>query len=208
MTYQFVKLQGNFDIRKNFWEHNFQLSLIEPFKFLYDRDTSKDKEVSSRELWCIWLELDNNYENKISRLPIDQRRSAILAYNPNFDFNDPLIAACLLAYPEHCLTPAAKSFKSEEDTLRKFAELIEKKIEEEEITLDSYISLGNNRFQLIKGTANQLADLKKKNAALYPQYDKIRRMFEEEQNELRLFGGGKETQLEKGQLMLIEDDED
>ena len=206
-NYRFVKVQGQFDIRKNFWEENFQISLIYPFSSLYQRDTTTDKSVSSKQMWMCWLDQDPNYENKLYRLPLDQKKSAILAYYPEFDYKDTLIAECLMAYPEHCLSPAAKSFRSEEETLRKFAELIEKKIEQDELTFDSYIPLGNNRFQLVKGTANQIADLKKKNAALYPQYDKIRRMFEEEQSELRLHGGGKETLMEKNGLILLNDED-
>jgi hypothetical protein len=205
-NYRFVKVQGQFDIRKNFWEENFQISLIYPFSSLYQRDNTTNKLTSSKILWCCWLDQDPNYENKLYRLPPDQKKSAILAYYPEFDYKDPLIAECLMAYPEHCLSPAAKSFRSEEETLRKFAELIEKKIEEDELTFDSYIPLGNNRFQLIKGTANQIADLKKKNAGLYPQYEKIRKMFEQEQNEIRVYGGGTETIMESGGLILFDED--
>lgn len=205
-NYKFVKINPPFDIKKNFWEENFQISLIYPFSSLYQRDATPDKSISSKELWCIWLSEDGNYENKLYRLPLDQKKSAILAYYPEFDYKDPLIAECLMAYPEHCLSPAAKSFRSEEETLRKFAELIEKKIEEDELTFDSYIPLGNNRFQLIKGTANQIADLKKKNAGLYPQYEKIRKMFEQEQNEIRVYGGGTETIMESGGLILFDED--
>lgn len=207
MSYRFVKIQPPFDIRKNFWDNNFQLSLIEPFKNLYNRDNSENKVISSKEMWCIWLSEDPNYENRVYRLIAEQKKSAILSYYPDFDFTDKLIQECMLSYPDHCLTPAAKSFRSEEETLRKFAELIENKISEDELTFDQYVPLGNNRFQLIKGTANQIADLKKKNAALYPQYEKIRKMFEQEQNEIRVYGGGTETIAEAGGLILLDEDE-
>jgi len=208
--YRFVKIQFPLDIRKDFWENNFQVSLIEPFKGLYDRDKSKDKSKSSKEMYCIFLFCDPSYENKIYRLQIDQKKSAILAYNPDFNFNDPLIAECLLAYPEHCLTPAAKAFRIEEESLVKRTKFID----EAEYTFPEVVKDKNGAIVYVAGrpmqtpgTAKDIDAMRKLTLDIYKKYDQVRKMFEEEQNELRLFGGGRETALEKNQLVIIEDDE-
>jgi len=208
--YRFVKIQFPLDIRKDFWENNFQVSLIEPFKGLYDRDKSKDKSKSSKEMYCIFLFCDPSYENKIYRLQIDQKKSAILAYNPDFNFNDPLIAECLLAYPEHCLTPAAKAFRIEEESLVKRTKFID----EAEYTFPEVVKDKNGAIVYVAGrpmqtpgTAKDIDAMRKLTLDIYKKYDQVRKMFEEEQNELRLFGGGRETALEKNQLVIIEDED-
>lgn len=208
--YRFVKIQFPLDIRKDFWENNFQVSLIEPFKGLYDRDKSKDKSKSSKEMYCIFLFCDPSYENKIYRLQIDQKKSAILAYYPDFNFNDPLIAECLLAYPEHCLTPAAKAFRIEEESLVKRTKFID----EAEYTFPEVVKDKNGAIVYVAGrpmqtpgTAKDIDAMRKLTLDIYKKYDQVRKMFEEEQNELRLFGGGRETALEKNQLVIIEDED-
>lgn len=209
-TYRFVKIVPPFDIRADFWENNFQVSLIEPFKSLYDKDKTKDKSKSSKEMWCIYLYADPSYENKIYRLQIDQKKSAILAYYPDFNFNDPLIAECLLAYPEHCLTPAAKAFRIEEESLVKRTKFID----EAEYTFPEVVKDKNGAIVYVAGrpmqtpgTAKDIDAMRKLTLDIYKKYDQVRKMFEEEQNELRLFGGGRETALEKNQLVIIEDED-
>lgn len=210
MAYKFVRIVPPFDIRKNFWENNFQISLIEPFKKAYDSDKSKDKWESSTFMWCLWLSEDPNYDNRIRRMAADQKRSAILTYNPKFDFNDAFTAECLLAYPEHCLTPAAKAFRVEENSLIRRAEFIDNaEYTFPEILKDpkGNILYAAGRPLQTPGTAKDIDSMRKLTLDIYKKYDQVRKMFEEEQNELKLFGGGKETPLEKGVLMVINDEQ-
>lgn len=209
--YKLIKVKPSstgFDIRVNFWQDNYQLRYIEPFKQLYDRDTSENKVVSSSEMWAVWLLQDPSYDNKIFRLSEQDKRSAVKSYCPNFDFEDEVINKCLISYSELCLSNAAKAFLQEEKSLQERSELIDKIQREQGYTLDEFVSLGNNRWGNKKGTASQLEAIRKNTAGIYKQYIQIRAAFEEEQNNVRLYGGGKETLMEKGGLVLVEDEDE
>jgi len=208
--YKFVKISGPFDIRKNFWEENYQIAHLDPFKKLYERDTSKGKERSSSEMWCIWLFLDSSIENKFYRQPEHQRKSAISSYYPNFDFKDSLINECLNAYTESCMSEAKRSYDREIRGLRKFTEMIEEMMTGD-LTLDTYVTVRNNRGteqeKLIKGTAKQVLELKEKAVRLFGQYEKVKSIFLEEEAQNILYGGGELSLVEEGGLIELPDDE-
>jgi len=211
VVYKFVKVKPSitgFDIRINFWDDNNLIRYIPPFQELYEKDKSPNKEKSSMTMWCIWLDQDPSYDNKLIRLSEQDRKSGILSYYPDFDYDDDLINKCLIAYPNHCLSNAAKAFMAEEESLVERSKLIQKIQEEQGYTLDEFVSLGNNRWGNKKGTAKQLDDMRKNTATIYKQYNQIRNVFEEEQNNIRLHGGGKETIMEKGGMVLIPDEEE
>lgn len=204
--YKFVKINYPISFKDNFDDLNPLIKYIEPFKTLYEADKTK----YSDSMISVYLFCDPSYENKIYRLQIDQKKSAILAYNPDFNFNDPLIAECLLAYPEHCLTPAAKAFRIEEESLVKRTKFID----EAEYTFPEVVKDKNGAIVYVAGrpmqtpgTAKDIDAMRKLTLDIYKKYDQVRKMFEEEQNELRLFGGGRETALEKNQLVIIEDED-
>jgi len=206
MAYRFVKIDDRFDIRKNFWEDNYQFRYILPYKGLYDRDNSKDKQVSSTEAWCIWLYSDPSFQNKIGKLKESDKKSAILTYCPTFDFKDDLINECIISYDDQCLSEAAKSFKRTLASIDKFQDLLEKKLEEEDLSLDEFIQVGPNRWVNKKGNAVQILDLKKKLSQIWKDYENVKRLFEEEQGNIQLYGGGTPTVMEEGGLQLIEDE--
>lgn len=209
--YKFVKVKPSstgFDIRINFWEDNYQLRFIEPYKFLYDRDESPNKVNSSKEMWCIWLYADPSYDNKIYRLSEQDKKSAIKSYYKDFDFEDEIINKCLTEYPNTCLSEASQKFKRSLNSIEKLQDAIDEKLATEGLTFDEWVPLGGNRFNKIEGTAKQILALKKQMSLLWKEYEPLKRMFEEEQNSVRLYGGGKETLMEKGGLVMIEDDEE
>ena len=209
MIYKFIKIHPPFDIRKDFWENNYQLSLINPFKKLYDRDKTKDKNISSKEMWCIWLNCDPSYDNKVIRMSEELKKSAILSYFPEFNDKDEVIAECILQYEEFCLTPAAKSFKIEEESLAKRAKFIE----EAEYTFPSPLldKSGNQMFVggkpvFMPGTAKDIDMMRKTTLDLMKKYAIVKKMFEEEQSsELVIYGGGQETLMDEGGLMELDD---
>ena len=207
MAYKFIKVDDKFDIRKNFWTDNFQIKYISPFKELYDRDTSPDKLQSSNWAWCCWLYCDPSFSNKIGKLREEEKKSAILSYCPDFDFEDEVVSKCLQVYDELCLSEAAQAFKRTVRNLEKFQLLLESKLDEEGLTFDEMIQVGPNRWANKKGTAGQILDIKKKLSQLWIEYEKVKRLFEEEQGSIQLYGGGKPTIIEEGGLTLIPDDE-
>ncbi|HPQ79383.1 MAG TPA: hypothetical protein PLG47_02955 [Candidatus Dojkabacteria bacterium] len=203
--YKFVKIDDKFDIRKNFWSDNYQFRYIEPFKQLYDLDESVDKVDSSKTMWGIWLYSDPSYQNKIGKLREDEKKSAILSYCPHFDFKDDLINKCIIQYDDQCLSEAARAFKRTLSSIDKFQVLLEKKLEEEDLSLDEFIQVGPNRWVNKKGNAVQILDLKKKLSQIWKDYENVKRLFEEEQGNIQLYGGGKPTVIEEGGLEMIHD---
>lgn len=210
--YRFVKLNPPFDITKNFWTENFQISLIEPFKKLYDRDESPDKSVSSKEMWCIWLMVDASVDNKLYRQPEQQKKSAVLSYLPTFDFKDPDIAACLMAYPECCMSDAKREYDSAIKSLRVLTDSISNRVNTEELTLDEVVTFRNNRGteqdKLVKGKARQILELLERCDKQFMKFEKVKQMFLEEEAQVILYGGGELSLVEEGGLMELNDDDD
>jgi hypothetical protein len=206
--YKFFHVRTPVDLEYNIWKENQQLRYVEPFKSLYESDESADKKRSSDFMYCIWLYADPSYQNKIGKLSEDEKRSAILSYCPDFDFNDELINRCLIEYPEKCLSEAALKFKKSLKSIEILQDAIDKKLSVEGVTFNETINVGNNRYIKKEGTAKQITSIKKEMISLWKEYEKIKKMFEEEQNELRLYGGGKQTLLESGGLIMLKDEED
>lgn len=210
--YRFVKVNPPFDIRVNFWDENFQVSLMSPFRELYERDESEGKRESSMWMWCIWMYCDPGVDNKLYRQPEGPRRDAIRAYCPGFDFKDPVVMACIAAYPEACMTDAKRDYDREVRGLSKFTQMIEDKLNTEELTLDQYVTIRNNRGteqeRLIKGTAKQLLELKEKAVKLFSQYEKVKGIFLQEEAQVILYGGGELGLVEEGGLIEMDDDDD
>lgn len=205
----FVKVVPPFDIRTNFWDNNYQIALIQPFKKLYDRDTTKDKIVSSKEMWCIWLHEDPSSENKIGKLPQIQKLDSIRIYYEDFDVEDADIKECITSYNMYCLTPAAKAFKEEEASLIKRATFMSEK----EYTFDDVAKDKNGAIVyvagkplIIKGTATELDKMRANTLKIYQQYSEVRKMFLDEENNVRIWGGGTEGLLDEGNLIDFEDE--
>lgn len=205
----FVNVTPPFDIKVNFWTNNYQIAMITPFKKLYARDKSKDKETSSKEMWCLWLWCDTSSENKMRRLNEDIKKDAILTYYPKFNFEDEVIMECMEMYDTFLLTPAARAFKEEEESLAKRAKFIK----ETEYTFDSVAKDAKGAIVYvagkpltIKGTAKDLDSMRANTLKLYQQYDEVRKMFMEEENNLRIWGGGTESLLDSSGLIEFEDD--
>jgi len=59
--------------------------------------------------------------------------------------------------------------------------------------------------KVIKGTAKDLDAMRKNTLTIYKQYEEVKKMFEEEQGELRVHGGRKESIFEKGELLDLDD---
>lgn len=200
----FVKVVPPFDIRVNFWDNNYQIALINPFKKLYDRDKTKDKSVSSKEMWCIWMHQDPSSENKIGKLPQEQKVESIKVYYPDFDISDEIIKECIENYDMYCLTPAAKAFKEEEASLIKRAKFMaEKEYTFDEVARDDkggivYVA---GKPLVIKGTATELDKMRANTLKIYQQYSEVRKMFIDEENNIRIWGGGTEGLLDEGNLI-------
>jgi len=203
--YRLVKT-GTFNINEDFWKLNPQLMLINPFRKLYLRD----KELSAKQMWAIWLYADPSYENKVYRMAEADKLDAIRHYWPDFDPDDGLVKECIEQYDTHCLTPAARAFKEEEASLVKRAEFIKSSpYTFDDIAKDSkgaivYVA---GKPLTLKGTAKDLDAMRANTLKIYEQYAKVRKLFEEEQGEVRIRGGRKESLRERGGLLELNDTE-
>lgn len=199
--YRFINTTEKFNIEENFWKLNPQVKHIKPYSMLYRKDKSKDKSVSSKQMWCIWLYMDPSYNNKVGKLPESEKREAILDYYPDFNFEDPLIVQCMESYSTHFLSPVARNMVNLEVAIQNVSEKVnELSRDKSKLTLDTYEKI-EGRYQLKKGTMPQLMKLLDDVHKLMEKYDKMRRLFEEEQSEERIYGGGKLTAIESGELM-------
>lgn len=205
MTYRFLYIPDKY-YHANVWEENPWLRHIEPFKTLYERDDSVNKEVSNKEVICIWLYCDPSYQNKIGRLKKDQKKDAIKAFYSDFNFNDELISKCIAAYPECCLSDAARTLIRALKAIERLQDVIDKELERGDLTLDDLVPIGNNRYLKKEGTMKQLLDLKSKLAKTWKEFLPIQKQFEEEQSaEGKMYGGGQRTLMDEGGLILLDD---
>jgi len=206
MSYRFVNWGS---IHDNFWELNPQLPYILPFRELYERDKTANHQTSSKEMWCIAFHEDPRYDNKLYRMPLDNRREAILFYYPQFDFEDPIIKNCISSYDAHCITPAARAFKEEEISLIKRADFIKTApYTFDEVSKDKngnpiYTRMGTPI--ITKGTAKDLDSMRGNTLKIYKQYEEVKKIFDDEQGDTRVLGGRRQTIRERGELMEFDD---
>lgn len=207
MAYKFISIPEKIRMDFDFWESNYWVRFIEPFKELYDKDESLNKSASSKTMICLWLYCDPSYQNKIGKLQEDEKKSAIKSYCIDFDFKDDLINRCIVAYDEHCLSDAARILKRTLNNLARYQEAFEKQMDGTELTFDELVEVGKNKWINKKGTASQLLDVSSKLTKTWKEYEPIKRIFEEEQHSMQLYGGNKPTIVEEGGLILLNDDD-
>lgn len=182
----FVNIDKNFSEKQNFWDLNPHIIYVAPFADLYTRDKSKNKEQSSKDMWCIlWLTDPDEEINKYYRIPKDERLEICKTFNPNFDPTDIDIEDCLNRYPHLCLSADELAYKDQKDQLIEIRNFLSK----QEITLD-------NVEQVIK--------LKAMLPKIYADFEKIEKQFVKTKSENRIHGGRKQTVRERGGIMPTE----
>ena len=166
----------------NFWELNPHMIYVDPFSNLYTLDKSKDKEQSSKDMWCVlWLTDPDEEVNRYYRIPKDERVQVCLNFNPKFDQDHPQIQECLAKYPYLCLTADELAHKLQKDQLIEISQFLSSQV----------IGMDN---------VKDIIDLKAKMPKIYQDFEKIDKMFQKNKSEQRIFGGRKQTARERGQL--------
>lgn len=166
---------------KNFWEVNPQLVYIAPFNSLYATDKSKEKEKSSKDMWCIFFMTDPDEEkNKFYRIPEKERLEMLKEiYHPAFKEEDELIAECILKYPSICMTAVERALKDEKDALAKRAKF-----------------LASAEYDY--GTMKDLDNAFSKTSKIYENFEAIEERFLKQKSHSRVKGGRRESASEKG----------
>lgn len=172
-----------FDPSQNVWKLFPPFTYYPPYNQLYDRDTSKGKTESSKEMWCIiFTGHPDEQKNIFFRKSMKERKEAIKkgVYN-KIDWEDPIVEECVKSFPNDYLTSAQKSLKIELDALRKRAEYLEKTI-------------------LTEDTARTFNMIQKDTPKVYEGYEKVKEKFMEEKAQVRAKGGRRLSKAEKGEL--------
>jgi len=168
---------------RNFWDVNPQLIYIHPFSELYNNDESKDKEISSKDMWCVFFMSDPDEDkNKFYRIPEKDRILMLQeTYHNTFDTQNELIKKCLEGYISLCLTSVERALKAEKDALVKRADFL-------------------NNAEYNYDTMRDLDNAFSKTSKIYENFEAIEERFIKHKTQSRVKGGRKESASEKGLL--------
>lgn len=183
----FTNINKSLSGNENFWNLNAHMIYVEPFSDLYSQDKSKNKEESSKTMWCIlWMEDPDEEVNKYYRIPKDERLEICSKYHPSYDEDYPLTRECREKYPHLCLDAEQLAYKLQKDQLIEISQFLSK----QEITLT---------------TVKDIIDLKARMPKIYQDFDKVSKLFEKNKADQRIFGGRKQTARERN---LIQPDDE
>lgn len=195
-----IQIQPPFDIRVDFWVKNFALKFVSPFDELYENRGHKE---SSDYMWCLWLHEHPSTYNPYRNLDKEDKLEAIKRHVNWFDPKDKFQSKCVGMFNQVCLSTVAKGFKSEDESLIQRQEMIIKLQEKFSNLLDEDPLSLKDRETIALMKYHE--DMRKNTAKIYEAYDEARRLFEDEEGELVIHGGGSEDIAEAGRLLEIED---
>lgn len=189
----FGKVNKPFDPDDNWWVLNPQMKYYKPFSKLYERDNSKDKTYSSKEMHVIFFMCDPDEELNLYYRMGDKERLDMLkdTYCPEVDLEDEIWKECLETYPFEMLNAVERALKIEKDQLKKRTKLIKETtltLDRTEIITDSK---GGEKTATIKGTATQINQLQKDFPKIMQQYEEIEQRFIKQKEVVRVEGGSK-----------------
>jgi len=180
----FINIKKDFNPDLNFWELNPHLIYLKPFSKLYNEDKSKNKESSSKDMWCILWQAEADEEvNKYYRLPEDIKLDVCKEYHNTFELHDPLIQECINAYPEYCLTVIERTYKTAKDFLKK---------------RETFLKNADYNFDTMVPLENAIS----KTPKILEDFDKVEKLYLQSKNTTnKVYGNRKETLREKGLIM-------
>jgi len=150
---------------------------------LYNRDNSKDKEISSKEMSCIFFMCEPDPDkNKFYRIP-EQERLQMLKdiFYPDFDDADEDIKRCIEEYPFLNLSAVKRALKEEIDSMRKRASFIAN-FEYEGKSISDI-----KNFDMVRKATPQILEA----------YEKIEDKFLKEKTSSRIRGGRRKSKAEE-----------
>lgn len=170
----------------NFWDNNMFISILKPFSNLYDRDSSKNKNHSSKEMVVIFFMCDpDQQENLFYRIPYKERLQMLKeTYFSDFNEDDEVIKECIKMYPHVILDAIQRAFKEEIDSMVDRGERI-RSFDYENATLEDMMKMDK-----IRGMTLPLAK----------NYEQLENIFLKNQGEARVRGGRGESKAEKKKL--------
>lgn len=176
----------NYSPKNNFWEHNPQFTLVQPFRKLWKSDRTKDKNGSSNLMWAVALiyhpksDLYNvtGKEDKISDTILGIKGADVEKY---WEDNKEIVDAFI----DTALTQAEKSLVSWYEYMKKR----DIYLKNTEYYFDQYKTdkMGNNvlsktgQYIVEKGTAEQLDKAWGASKSMWADYEKIMKAIGEEE---------------------------
>lgn len=183
MSNKLIKINKNFTPTTNFWDENPQLIVMKPFSELYNRDKSKGKDNSSREMWCMFFICDpDEDENKFYRIPLEERKQMLKeTYYENINYGDELFQFCVEQYPHVCLSALERTLKEQKEHLIKRSKAL--------TTLDYTLE-----------TMKEIDNAYARNLKINEDFHKVETLFNNSKKEQTARGGRKLTMAERGLL--------
>lgn len=200
---QFVNISAAEVFQGNPYLANPHLTMIEPYKSIYNRDKSKDKKRASNEFYAIWVLVSpDESENKWMKIS-PERVKEIIAEVIKIDWNDELIIEAIKDYPTKCFTIAEKTLKGIHDKLLER----DKFLKDSPYTMDyymkdskgGYVSKGNS-FVLSSLPPKEIDIMIKNSVPLYKELAEAQKLFSITKDEMKIRGSRKATDLEDGTL--------
>lgn len=179
-----VSLNKEYQPGANFWELNPQLILMPPFAGLYIQDNSKDKEYSSKQMWCIFFMKEPDEDaNKFFRFGEEKVKEMLTeTWFQDADWWDnEMFKQCADAYPNMCLNAVERSFYSKKKMLEKLANFLEH-ADFDEDNVAKFVSAHS------------------KIPKIYEEYEKIEEKFMKSKTSGRVKGGRQQTKAELGEV--------
>jgi len=167
----------------NFWDDNMQLSIMKPFSELYNRDKSDNKNVSSKEMVCIFYMCDPDPDkNKFYRIPENERLQMLKeTYYNDFDEAEKVVSKCIEEYAFLNLSAVKRALKEEIDSMRKRASFIAN-FEYEDKSISDI-----KNFDMVRKATPQILEA----------YEKIEEKFLKEKTSSRVRGGRRKSKAEQ-----------
>lgn len=186
----FINIKKDFNPNMNWWVLNPHMIHVSPFSRLYAEDTSDNKDVSSKHMWCIYFMLEpDELINLYYRLPEDKRYETCRNFNPDFNIENDLILECMTAYPDVCMTLIEQTLKNTKDMFHK---------------RNAFLKTVEYNFDTMTALDNAIA----KTPKLEEDFDKVYQKYVEQQNKRVQLHGGRNQTLREKKLIRPETEED
>lgn len=175
-----IKINKSFDFSKTFWDLNPSLIYMKPFSLLYNSDTTKNKEVSSKQMWFVFfMEDPDEEENKFFRIPSQDREQMLKeTMLENIDVETSEVKLCREQYNVLCLDAIERTLKEQKEHLLRRSK-----------------SLTELPYNL--NTMKDIDTAYSKNLKIYEDFKRIETLFNQSKKEQTARGGRQLTMSEK-----------
>jgi len=199
-----MRIEIPISLERSFWESNPQFKYVDPFKKI---KALLGKEESSNFMYSLWMFMDISKENQFRKMPLEKKIQSIRNFYPDFDPESDLFEEAMDSYSLMCMDVGERSFKQDQDTLTsrtRQMRAMQKKINDM-LSYDGDDDLvGSAGFDKL---TRLLETMRKNTTTVYKNYAEAEALFvKEESKREQLFGGGRLTVKDRGQLKELPDD--